>query len=171
MRWSRTFIHTLRQDPSDAEVVSHRLMTRAGLEIGVASTKAFTTQLVALQLLVVKLAVLGGRAGEDDVAGWVADFERLPGQGRQALEVGRPVVEAQGMPGQQMVTGHELVIRVGELFEKSPFPQEDLRREVRHGDEGRDHALDLDLRTVQQDIPAGHREHATRRRGELCSAS
>ncbi len=31
MRWSQNFIHTLRQDPSDAEVVSHRLMTRAGM--------------------------------------------------------------------------------------------------------------------------------------------
>ena len=31
MRWSRTFLYTLRQDPSDAEVVSHRLMVRAGL--------------------------------------------------------------------------------------------------------------------------------------------
>ena len=31
MRWSRTFIYTLRQDPSDAEVISHRLMVRAGL--------------------------------------------------------------------------------------------------------------------------------------------
>ena len=31
MRWTQTFIHTLRQDPSDAEVVSHRMMTRAGL--------------------------------------------------------------------------------------------------------------------------------------------
>ena len=31
MRWSRTFIHTLRQDPADAEVDSHRLMTRAGM--------------------------------------------------------------------------------------------------------------------------------------------
>jgi prolyl-tRNA synthetase len=31
MRWTQTFIHTLRQDPADAEVVSHRLMTRAGL--------------------------------------------------------------------------------------------------------------------------------------------
>jgi len=30
MRWSHTFIHTLRQDPADAEVVSHRLMVRAG---------------------------------------------------------------------------------------------------------------------------------------------
>ncbi len=31
MRWSKTFIHTLRQDPANAEVVSHRLMTRASL--------------------------------------------------------------------------------------------------------------------------------------------
>ncbi len=31
MRWSRTFIRTLRQDPADAEVVSHRLMVRAGM--------------------------------------------------------------------------------------------------------------------------------------------
>jgi prolyl-tRNA synthetase len=30
MRWSQTFIHTLRQDPADAEVVSHRLLVRAG---------------------------------------------------------------------------------------------------------------------------------------------
>ena len=30
MRWSQTYIHTLRQDPADAEVVSHRLMVRAG---------------------------------------------------------------------------------------------------------------------------------------------
>jgi prolyl-tRNA synthetase len=30
MRWSQTYIHTLRQDPADAEVVSHRLLVRAG---------------------------------------------------------------------------------------------------------------------------------------------
>jgi len=29
MRWTQTFIFTLRQDPGDAEVVSHRLMARA----------------------------------------------------------------------------------------------------------------------------------------------
>jgi prolyl-tRNA synthetase len=31
MRWSRYFIPTLREDPADAEVVSHRLLLRAGL--------------------------------------------------------------------------------------------------------------------------------------------
>ncbi len=31
MRWQRSFIPTLRDDPADAEAVSHRLMVRAGL--------------------------------------------------------------------------------------------------------------------------------------------
>lgn len=30
-RWSQFFLHTLREDPGDAEVVSHRLMVRAGM--------------------------------------------------------------------------------------------------------------------------------------------
>jgi len=37
MRWTRSFIHTLRQDPSDAEVVSHRLMVRAAMIAKVAA--------------------------------------------------------------------------------------------------------------------------------------
>jgi glucosamine--fructose-6-phosphate aminotransferase (isomerizing) len=40
------------------------LMTRAGPEIGVASTKAFTTQLAALALLVLELARINGMAAE-----------------------------------------------------------------------------------------------------------
>jgi len=31
MRWTRTFIPTLKEDPSDAEIASHKLMVRAGL--------------------------------------------------------------------------------------------------------------------------------------------
>ena len=31
MRWSRLFIPTLREDPADAEVISHKLLLRAGL--------------------------------------------------------------------------------------------------------------------------------------------
>lgn len=37
MRWSRNYIHTLRQDPADAEVVSHRLLVRAGFIAKVAA--------------------------------------------------------------------------------------------------------------------------------------
>lgn len=62
------------------------LMTRAGPEIGVASTKAFTTQLVALQLLVLKLARLNG-IDKDEYAGYVADLHRLPDLLNEALSL------------------------------------------------------------------------------------
>ena len=63
------------------------LMTRAGPEIGVAATKAFTTQLVALQLLVLELARLAGTAEEGLVAQWAADLHQLPGLVMKALEL------------------------------------------------------------------------------------
>jgi glucosamine--fructose-6-phosphate aminotransferase (isomerizing) len=53
------------------------LMTRAGPEIGVASTKAFTTQLVALQLLLLELARLNG-IEEAIYNNYVADLNHLP---------------------------------------------------------------------------------------------
>src|SRR5215471_18800189 len=31
MRWTRSLIPTLREDPADAEAISHKLMVRAGL--------------------------------------------------------------------------------------------------------------------------------------------
>ncbi|MFT3789870.1 MAG: glutamine--fructose-6-phosphate transaminase (isomerizing) [Rudaea sp.] len=53
------------------------LMTRAGPEIGVASTKANTTQLVALALLVLELARLNGLPPER-LSQLVAELARLP---------------------------------------------------------------------------------------------
>jgi glucosamine--fructose-6-phosphate aminotransferase (isomerizing) len=63
------------------------LMTRAGLEIGVASTKAFTTQLVALQLLVLELAQLKGLVEGDQIAAWIRELNRLPELIARALEL------------------------------------------------------------------------------------
>jgi len=53
-------------------------LTRAGTEIGVASTKAFTTQLVALFLLTLTVAKLRGRLSADDEARWLAGLRHLP---------------------------------------------------------------------------------------------
>ncbi|MEO7916045.1 MAG: glutamine--fructose-6-phosphate transaminase (isomerizing), partial [Dokdonella sp.] len=53
------------------------LMTRAGPEIGVASTKAFTTQLAALALLVLELGRINGLA-EERYTRLVAELEALP---------------------------------------------------------------------------------------------
>ena len=63
-------------------------LTRAGTEVGVASTKAFTTQLVAHFLLALTLAKLRGRLSEADEAKWLRGLRHLPAaiQGALALE-------------------------------------------------------------------------------------
>ena len=62
------------------------LITRAGPEIGVASTKAFTTQLVALQLLMLELARLNG-VDKAVYARYVSDLNRLPELLNEALSL------------------------------------------------------------------------------------
>jgi glucosamine--fructose-6-phosphate aminotransferase (isomerizing) len=63
-------------------------LTRAGTEVGVASTKAFTTQLVVQFLLALTLAKLRGKLSAKDETQWLAALRHLPGaiQGALALE-------------------------------------------------------------------------------------
>lgn len=53
-------------------------ITRAGVEIGVASTKAFTTQLTALYLLACTLAKLNGRLTKEDEETELKRLRHLP---------------------------------------------------------------------------------------------
>lgn len=55
-----------------------RFITRAGPEIGVASTKAFTTQLSALFLLTLLLAKANQRLSDDDEKVYLDDLRHLP---------------------------------------------------------------------------------------------
>ncbi|KMY68627.1 glutamine amidotransferase [Desulfocarbo indianensis] len=62
------------------------LYTHAGPEIGVASTKAFTTQLVALHLLAIHLGRVRGVISEERGLSLVEELISLPGLVQQALE-------------------------------------------------------------------------------------
>jgi glucosamine--fructose-6-phosphate aminotransferase (isomerizing) len=53
-------------------------LTRAGVEVGVASTKAFTTQLVGLFLLALALAQVRGRLADAQEAGHLKALRHLP---------------------------------------------------------------------------------------------
>ncbi|MES2150069.1 MAG: glutamine--fructose-6-phosphate transaminase (isomerizing) [Pseudomonadota bacterium] len=53
-------------------------ITRAGVEVGVASTKAFTTQLAALFLLTLTLAQVNGRLSEAEEADHLKQMRHLP---------------------------------------------------------------------------------------------
>lgn len=61
--------------------------TRAGAEIGVASTKAFTTQLVALFGLAVTIGKLRGYITKEQVADYTDELRQLPGSIQHALNL------------------------------------------------------------------------------------
>ena len=54
------------------------LYTRAGLEIGVAATKTFTTQVTALYLLALRLAELRGTLERPELKAAISELKRLP---------------------------------------------------------------------------------------------
>jgi glutamine---fructose-6-phosphate transaminase (isomerizing) len=62
------------------------LYTRAGPEIGVASTKAFATQLTALNVLAVKLGQVHGHLPEEEVARSLGELVALPPKIEDVLE-------------------------------------------------------------------------------------
>ncbi|MFT3887481.1 MAG: glutamine--fructose-6-phosphate transaminase (isomerizing) [Arachnia sp.] len=84
---------------SDAVIYTH-----AGPEIGVASTKGFTTQLVACYLLGLYLAQVRGMKYGDEIAALLAELERMPEaiQGmldnqQQVLDLAKELVDAQSV--------------------------------------------------------------------------
>jgi glucosamine--fructose-6-phosphate aminotransferase (isomerizing) len=61
------------------------LYTHCGPEIGVASTKAFTAQLVCLYLLALKMGSVRGRLTPEQVRGHLAELAHLPAQMEEVL--------------------------------------------------------------------------------------
>lgn len=72
----------------------YSLLTRAGREIGVASTKAFVTQLVALHILVLLIRQL---QNNDNIQPEIAALERLPAIAEQMLALNPQVAQAAEM--------------------------------------------------------------------------
>ncbi len=75
--------------PRASELVCY---TRAGAEIGVASTKAFTTQLAVLFQLAVVLGKLHGRVDAAQEADYLEQLRQLPGSVQHALNLEPQIV-------------------------------------------------------------------------------
>jgi glucosamine--fructose-6-phosphate aminotransferase (isomerizing) len=67
-------------------------LTRAGVEVGVASTKAFTTQLIAHFLLALTLAKLRDRLTGEEEAHWLRGLRHLPAALQSALALEPQVI-------------------------------------------------------------------------------
>jgi glutamine---fructose-6-phosphate transaminase (isomerizing) len=70
------------------------LFTRAGLEIGVAATKTFVSQVAAMYLLALRLAELRGTLPAERRAALVGELKHLPHGIAQLLEAGGDQIEA-----------------------------------------------------------------------------
>lgn len=73
---------------SDAVIYTH-----AGPEIGVASTKGFTAQLIACYLLGLYLAQVRGMKYGDEIAALLAELEAMPAAMQQLLDGQQPVLD------------------------------------------------------------------------------
>ena len=70
-----------------------RFLTRAGPEIGVASTKAFTTQLSSLFVLTLVLAKVKGRLAVDKEENYLKQLRHLPAAMQQVLSLEPQIIE------------------------------------------------------------------------------
>ena len=78
-------------ESSIAREADGALYTHAGPEIGVASTKAFTTQLVALTLLAVRLGRARGTLSTVDASALLSDLMQLPRKIEETLELNNDI--------------------------------------------------------------------------------
>ena len=77
-RGARTLSITNTQGSQATRLADASMITRAGPEIGVASTKAFTTQLGVLALVAIEMGLRNGALSEDDGAELVLALRELP---------------------------------------------------------------------------------------------
>jgi glucosamine--fructose-6-phosphate aminotransferase (isomerizing) len=86
-RGARVLAITNTRESSIARESGDVLYTHAGPEIGVASTKCFVAQVVALYLLALKLAEVRGRLSEAELRDRMHDLLRLPRLVERTLEL------------------------------------------------------------------------------------
>lgn len=69
------------------------ILTQSGPEIGVAATKTFTSQILVLFLLGLKLGIIKNTIGADDLYNYILDLKELPKIVRQILEQSNNIKE------------------------------------------------------------------------------
>ena len=71
---------------SISRVCDYVLYTEAGPEIAVASTKAYTTQLAVMFMLVAKMAQLRGAYTEEELKAYIAELQKVPEKMKDILD-------------------------------------------------------------------------------------
>ena len=148
MRWSEAFIPTLREDPKDAEAVSHKLMLRAGL-IRRLGSGAYSYLPLGQRALLKAVAIvreeMNRAGGQECLLPAMHPLELWQQTGRDKL-MGEVLIRFKDRTGKDMVLGptHEEVITslVAEVKSHKQLPMLLYQIQTKFRDEPRPHALD-----------------------------
>jgi prolyl-tRNA synthetase len=154
MRWSRYFIPTLREDPADAEVISHKLLLRAGLirqlSAGIYSYLPLG-QRVALKVMEILREEMNAIGGQEFYLPALHPAEIWQESGRW-YAIGDEMFRLKDRKGTDMCLGmtHEEVfttIARSELRSYKQLPQVWYQIQIKHRDEARPKSGLMRLRT------------------------
>ena len=154
MRWSRYFIPTLREDPADAEVISHKLLLRAGLirqlSAGIYSYLPLG-QRVALKVMQILREEMNAIGGQEFYLPALQPAEIWQESGRWSA-IGDEMFRLKDRKGTDMCLGmtHEEVfttIARNEIRSYKQLPQVWYQIQVKFRDEGRPKSGLMRLRT------------------------
>jgi prolyl-tRNA synthetase len=114
MRWTESFITTLRDSPSDAELASHKLMVRAGL-ISKLSSGIYTFLPLGLRVLRKVEAIVReemNRAGAEELLMPILSPAELWSQSGRWSEYGKELMRVEDRHGREFALGptHEEII-------------------------------------------------------------
>ena len=101
------------QDSQSTRIADASLDLRAGLEVGVASTKTFTASLLVLYLLSIYLGKTMSKVEETDLEKYIYDLEKLPEYVGKALNESNAIHE---LAKDYINTEHFLFMARGQLF-------------------------------------------------------
>ena len=82
----RTLVITNVIGSTATRVADGFILMQSGPEIGVAATKTFTSQIIVLFLIALKIAVLRNKLGSDEVYKYILNLKELPRQIREVLD-------------------------------------------------------------------------------------
>ena len=82
----RTLVITNVIGSTATRITDAYILTQSGPEIGVAATKTFTSQIIVLLLIALKIAAMKNKIGADELYKYILHLKELPRQVRQVLD-------------------------------------------------------------------------------------
>ncbi|UCH72144.1 MAG: glutamine--fructose-6-phosphate transaminase (isomerizing) [Thermoplasmatales archaeon] len=89
----RTLVITNVVGSTATRVADEYILTQSGPEIGVAATKTFTSQIIILLLIALKIAVIRNKISSDEVYDYIIDLKELPKKFRQILNQSNDILD------------------------------------------------------------------------------